>query len=73
VLDTLASLLFAAGKVDEAIALEEEALQKAGEPEHALEFAVNVAMWKAARDLRQLEAAREKAGDIPAPAPRDDR
>jgi thiol-disulfide isomerase/thioredoxin len=75
VLDTLACLLFAAGQVDEAIELEEEALRKVSDrPEHQLEFALNVAMWKAARDARALFAARERLGDVPAGrAPGDSR
>jgi thiol-disulfide isomerase/thioredoxin len=73
VLDTLANLLFAEGNLDEAIELEEEALKKAEQPEHALEFAVNIAMWKAARDVKKLHAAREKAGNLDGGVPPGDR
>ena len=70
ILDTLASLLHRAGEHDEAIALEEEAVKKAVDPGIRLELLTNVAMWKAAREVRKAHGA----GAPPAaPTPADEK
>jgi tetratricopeptide (TPR) repeat protein len=55
ILDTLANLLHLARKYDEAITLEEEAVAKAVDPGMKLELGTNLAMWKAAREVRQAQ------------------
>ena len=50
ILDTYACLLFATGKIDDAIATEEEALGKVEGDSMKAEFAKNVAEWRKIRD-----------------------
>ncbi len=65
ILDTLANITAEMGRLDEAIALEEEAAAKVGDPRMRTEFHETVAKWKAVRDLRKAG----RAGDPPkAPA-----
>ncbi len=51
ILDTLANLLWLAGKHDEAIKTEEEAAGKVADPAMKKEFEVNVAKWMAEKKL----------------------
>lgn len=61
ILDTLASLLFKQGRVDEAIRLEEEALEKIKDPAMRIDFEENLAKWNAVKILRAERA--KKAGN----------
>ena len=63
VLDTLANLLQFVGKLDEAVTLEEEALAKSKEPRMRAEFAVNIAMWKAAQQAKRAQPAEASEDD----------
>lgn len=68
ILDTLANLLEFAGKVDEALALETEALERCADPAMKAEFAVNIAKWRAGQEARKKAASEGPPSPPAAPA-----